>query len=554
MRKIRLLGLAAALVVLALAIGMVNAQDKKVLITGLGMVGGDIPTLDPQLAETSGSIEVINQIFLGITWQDVLTGAPSLGLATSYDLDGTTFTFHLMDNVSWVRYNAETDAVEQALDADGNPMMVTAEEVRYGMLRALNPETADPYSYVLLPYVVGAEAYNAGTGSEADVAIEAVDATTLKITAPDAVSFAPSIYGLWMARPVPAAVIEEFGDTWTEPENILTNGPFALKEWAHDESITIVKNPFWAGTADIPVAKLDEVTFRFLEQTQQFAEYTAGNMDAINVPLEEIERVKTDPTLSQEYVVGGSPCTYYIGFDNTEAPTDNVHLRRALSYAIDRQSIVDNVTKGGQIPARWFSRPGLAAAPKPEDHPTLGIGFDPDKAKEEFAAALSDMGMASAADLQLTLTYNGAAGHGAIMQAIQQMWSDTLGVQAELATIEPSVYFSTVSEEAPMAWRSGWCQDYSDANNFLYDVMYSASSQNDSGFNNADFDALVEEARLESDTAKRLELYAQAEDILVVQDAAIAPVYWYTTNQLIKPNIEYAASVTGNEAYNLWDK
>ncbi|MBI5668625.1 MAG: peptide ABC transporter substrate-binding protein [Chloroflexi bacterium] len=541
---------------LTLVIG-VSAQDApKSVVTGLHMVGGDLPTIDPHIAETSASIEVVNQIFIGLTNQDATTANMEMGLAESMDVseDGKTFTFHLMQNVPWVRYNPDTDAVEEVTDENGNVRYVNAQDVVAGIQRALAPETASPYAYVPVPYIVGAAEYNSGDGSWEDVAVKALDDFTVEITSPDAVSFAPSIYGLWVLRPVPTWAVEEGGDSWTEVEYINTNGPYALKEWAHDESITLIKNPFWPGTDAIPQAKIDEVVFRFLDPQQQFAEYLAGTMDAVQVPLEEIERVKADATLSQEYVVGNQPCTYYIGFDNTEAPMDNAHLRLAFSAAIDRQSIVDNVTRGGQIPAQWFARPGLTAAPTLETHPDLGIKYDPERAKAELALALEELGLSSVDELPpLTLSYNDSSNHGAIMQAIQQMWTENLGITVTLTAMEPSTYFSSISEDAPIIYRAGWCQDYSDANNFDYDVLYSKSSQNDPGWNNPEYDALVEQARLESDVEVRRELYAQAEDILVNQGAGIAPIYWYTINFLIKPHIEYPPSVTGNEAYFEWD-
>jgi len=554
-KAIRMLGITVAISLLAFIIGMVSAQDEgKVLVTGISMVGGDLETIDPNVSETSSSIEIVNQIFVGLTAQDVTTGNPVLGLAESYDTEGNVFTFHMMNNVPWVRYNAESGAVEEVTDEAGAVRMVNAQDVYNGIVRALDPATAAPYSYVLAGYVVNGVEFNAGEAAVEDLGVKVIDDFTLEITAPEAVSFAPSIYGLWVARPVPSWAIEEFGDAWTEPENIATNGPFALKEWAHEQSITLIKNPFWVGTADIPAAKLDEVTFRFLDPAAAFAEYQAGTMDAVSVPLEELERVKADPVLSAEYHTGTNPCTYYIGFDNTEDPMTNVNLRRALSLAVDRQAIVDNVTKAGQIPAQWFSRPGLAAAPTLENSPDLGIKYDPEAAKAALALALEELGLSDVSELPpLTLTYNGAAGHGAIMQAVQQMWTDVLGIETQLATLDPTTYFSSVSEDAPMMYRAGWCQDYSDANNFLYDVLYSKSSQNDPGFSNAEYDELVVAARTESDQAKRLELYQQAEEILVDQEAGIIPIYWYVTSQVIKPYVEAAQSVTGNEAYNLWD-
>ena len=545
---------------LALVGGAVVAQDSpSSIVSGINMTSGDLSTIDPTVSEVSSSIEVVNQLFIGLTSQDVTTAETIPGLASSWTVEpvenGVAYTFTLVEGVPWVRYNAETGAVEQLTDADGNPLVVTAQDFVFGILRALDPVTAAPYSYVPIPYIVGAAEYNSGEAGPEAVQVSAPDANTVVIVAPEEVAFAPAIYGLWVMRAVPQALIEEFGDSWTDPENIATNGPYALKEWAHDESITMIKNPFWPGTDSIPQAQIDEVVLRFLDAEQQLPEYQAGTMDAIDIPAADTPRIKADPALSAEYVSGANPCTYYYGFDNTEAPFDNANLRRALSQSIDRVSIVENVTRGGQTAAQWFSYPGLNAAPTLETNPDLGVMYDPAAAQESLAAALSDLGYASVDDLNaigLTLTFGDTPTHTAIAQAVQQMWADTLGIQVTLSAQETTGYFSRLSEEYPMIARAGWCQDYSDANNFLYDVYYSQSSQNDPGFNNAEFDALVEQARTEPDVNVRRQLYAQAENIFVLQEAGIAPIYWYADNMLVRPGVERANSITGNEAYYAW--
>jgi oligopeptide transport system substrate-binding protein len=551
----RILPLMLLIVAVFAVVGGVVAQEGSRLVTSISMTSGDLSTIDPTVSEVSSSIEVVNQIFIGLTFQDVRDANTIPGVATDWSVEttdaGAVYTFNLRNDIPWVRYNAESGQVEQIMDESGNPRMVTAHDVVYGILRGLDPVTAAPYSYVPIPYIVGAAEFNDGSGDASGVGVTAVDDWTVQITAPEEVAFAPAIYGLWVARPVLQSAVEEGGDSWTEAEYIATNGPYTLKEWAHDESLTLIKNPFWPGSAEIPQASIDEIEYRFLDPTQQLIEFEAGNLDAIDVPAAEIVRVRSDATLSQQLVTGTNPCTMYVGFDFTEAPTDNVHLRRALSYAIDRAAITDNVLRGGQIPAQWFARPGLTASPTLETHPDLGIKLDTAKAQEEFALALEELGM-TAADLQLTATYGDTTTNAAIMQAIQQMWSDTLGLQVELAASDPTTYFSMLSEEYPAIARAAWCQDYSDANNFLYDVFYSQSSQNDVGFSNAEYDALVEQARVESDVEVRRDLYAQAEEIFVVDEAAIAPVYWYTLNRLIRPGVEFAPSVTGNEGYYLW--
>jgi oligopeptide transport system substrate-binding protein len=560
MKAHRFLVVAMLLSMILLVGGVAMAQDSPVvLVTTINMTADDVPTIDPTLSETVSSVDILNHFFPGVTMSDVGTGNMELGIAASIESqandDGTVlYTISLVPGLPWVRWNAETGAVEQVVGEDGTPLTVTAQDAVYGMLRALNPETASPYSYVLVPYVVGGAEYNAGEADASAVQVAVVDDTTYTVLAPDAASFAPAIYGLWMARPVPQVAIDAAGDSWTEPENIATYGPYALMSWEHGSggSLTVVKNPLFPGTENIPVAQIDEVQWRFLDQPQAFAEYEAGNVQAIDVPVDQILRVQADPVLSQQYVQGTEPCTWYIGFDNAEAPTDNVHLRRALSMAIDRQSITDNVLQNGWIAAQWFSRPGLAGAPTLETHPDLGVMFDLEGAQAELSIALEELGYANPADLQLTLSYNDTARNALISQAVQQMWADNLGVSVAVNPMDGTTYFSILSEDHPGIARAGWCKDYNDANNFLYDVMYSQSSQNDVNFNNADFDALVEQARLETDPSVRQELYAQAEQILVADEAAIAPIFWYTVNSLIAPNVEFVQSVVTNQAYNEW--
>jgi len=545
-------------VLLSLAVGVVGAQDgMKVLRNGVNMVGGDPESIDPNLNEASQGNEIIRTMFIGLTTQDAVTGNVVPGIASDWTIsdDGTIWTFNIIPEIPWVYYDEETEAVVQSMDEAGNPRYVTAADVVYSWQRVLDPATASPYAYVPAEFIVnGVEVMN-GEADPSSLAIEALDDYTVQITAPSNVGFSPNIYGLWMVNPTPQWAIEAGGDSWTEPEYIESYGPFALKDWAHDESLTVVKNPFWPGTEYVPQAKLDAIEFVFLDPQTQFAEYQAGSMDAITVPLEAIDQINADAVLSTEYTVGTRPCTYQIGINQeAEVVGESAHLRRALSLAVDRESIVVNVTKGGQVPAQWFSRPGLNAAPTLDTHPDLGVKYDLEAAKAELALALEELGLASVEDLPtLTLAYNDSSGHAAIMQAVQQMWRDGLGVEAELSPRDPSTYFSSLSEEAPQLFRSGWCQDYPDADNFARAVFRSDSQQNDPNFANDEFDALVDEARLMTDTDARRELYAQAEDILVNQVVGIIPIYWYTTNQLTKPSVERTYSITGREAYETWD-
>jgi oligopeptide transport system substrate-binding protein len=290
------------------------------------------------------------------------------------------------------------------------------------------------------------------------------------------------------------------------------------------------------------------------------SEYEAGNLDVASaVPLADMDRIKADPTLSKELSINPSMCTYYYGF-NTKAPiVDDARVRRALSMAIDRQALIDNVTKGNQIPAQWFARPGIAGAPTLEKYPDLGIKSDPVKAKEELDSYLKEKGL-TADKLDLTLMFNTSSGHQKIAEAIQQMWKTNLGIDVKVVNQEWKVYLVTTKDPkaTPQIFRMGWCLDYPDANNWDKDVVAFGGSQNPregGGLNwkNDAYEKLVADAAKELDPAKRTEMYAQAEDILVNTDAAMAPIYWYTNLNMTRPYVTRTYSSSGHETYEKWD-
>jgi|SaaInl7_200m_RNA_FD_contig_41_399189_length_2231_multi_18_in_0_out_0_1 oligopeptide transport system substrate-binding protein len=536
-------------------------MGPKTLVTQFGY--GDIPTLDPALATDSSSIQVLEMTSPGLTRIHEETTATEPSLATSWDIsdDGLVYTFHLRTDIPWVKYSDQ--GVVEVLDEEGNVRYVNANDFVYGIKRTLDPATASDYSYVL--YIIeGAVDYNTGEVDNADgVGVEAIDDATLQITFTEAAAFNATIAGMWVANPMPQWVIEEKGDRWQETGFNQSYGPYALKEWVHDSYATVTVNPFWpADIASIPQPMIEEITWYFLDAVPAFAEYEAGRMDVTNVPLADLDRVKADPVLSEQLFIGPSFCTYYYGFDTTGLHTDDVRIRRALSLAVDRQSLVDNVTKGGQIPAQWFSRPGLAGSPTTDSHPDLGVVDNVEEAKKLLQEYLDEKGL-TAEELDIAIMFNTSSGHQAIAEAIQAMWNENLGLEVKVTNQEWKVYLKTVrSENTPQVWRMGWCMDYPDANNFIYEVMTAGGSANSTpvgGINwkdGEDYDAwfdLLSQAKVEADPVKRVELYAQAEQILVWEKAAIIPLYWYTTVSVTQPWVDRTFSVMSAQHYEKWD-
>lgn len=552
--------------------GTVMAQDPKTLTLAFG--AGDIPTIDPSTSTDTTSVQVTLMTFFPLVRSNEESPSETFpGLAESWSLseDGMVWTFKIRSNIPWVKWDGS--AVVEVKDASGATMMVTAKDVEYGAKRLIDPRTASDYAYVPVDSLKlkGAAEFNSFKAPEGKdftdaatleelnklrdaVGIKAVDDTTLQVETTEKIGFALGIFGMWNWVALPQAVIEEFGDKWTEPGNAVSYGPFVVSEWKHDESMTLVKNPFWAGIENSPAPAIDSITFKFLDTSPAFSEYEAGTMDMVGVPLTELDRVKADPAMSKELFIGPNFCTYYYGFNVTKPPFDDARVRRAFSMAVDRQDVVDNVTKGGQIPARWFSRPGLAAAPTPEDSPELGIGFDVEGAKKELQAYLDEKGITVDQLPPMTLMMNQVEGHIKIGEAIQAMWKENLGVDVQLSAQEWKVFLETLNEDPPQIFRLGWCLDYADADNFLKGVFRSTSGNNHTLWANAEYDKLVDEAGAETDVAKRLEMYRQAEDLLVKTDAAIIPIYWYTTVSVTKPNVVRTYSLSGHEYYEKWDK
>ncbi len=550
----------SALLIVALALmmtfaGGIGAQDGMKSIT-TAFLSGDVPSIDPSIGTDTSSIAIVLSTYVGLTSQHEVTAELEPGLAHSWEVDGTTYTFHLREGIQWVHYDTDAGEVVGITDADGNPRYVNAHDVVYGWGRTLDPETGSDYAYVLADWVAGAAAYNSGEADSFDVVgITALDDYTVQVEAIAANAFVPAIFGMWMAMPQLQEVVEMYGDEWTEAGNYPSFGPFALKEWLHDESITITRNPLWAGTETMPASVVDEVTWLMLEASAQLDAYEAGALDIVtSVPQSALDRIKNDPVLSEELSIGYDTCSYYYGFNTAKEPMNSVHIRRALSFAIDRQSLVDNVLKAEQIPAQWFARPGLAAAPTLETHPDLGVWFDAEEAQAEMALGLEELGVSDASELpQITLMHNTSEGHANIAQAIQQMWAETLGIDVNIANQEWAVYLATVREDAPQIYRLGWCADYLDAHNYNSDVWRSTSSFNNTNWVSEEYDALVDEAVTLDDTEARRELYAAAENILVYEDAAISPIYWYTNVQMTKPNINRTFSVLFQDRYEKWD-
>jgi oligopeptide transport system substrate-binding protein len=496
-------------------------------------LGTEPPTLDPALATDEVSIDLIENLFVALTRVDEATSRIVPYLATSWDVsdDGTVYTFHLRDDVTWT---------------DGTP--VTAHDIEYGIKRTLNPETASQYAYVL--YVIdGAAAYNMGDSKDPlSVGVKALDDVTLEVKLTSPAAYFPAIAAMWLMMPQPQQAIELHGDSWTEPENIVTCGPYLLASWNHGTSLSLKKNPDFFNADNVEISELDFVMID--DESTAMAMYEAGDLDALygtRVPREDIDRVKADSTLSKEFTIYPELSTYFYGFNLEKPPFDNVLVRKAFSAAVDREALVSEITKGGELATTVFTAPGTFGAVGPGNG--VGIDFDP----EQAAAWLAEAGYPNGEGLpEVTLWFNTSEENEKIAQAVQAMWKRYLGVDVKLSSQEFGVYLDTLMSDAPQVWRLGFGSDYPDANNWLNDVFNSQSGNNFGHFANAQFDELVTKAAASTDPEERVAMYHDAEKILVEDEAALIPLFHSTDPQLTKPYLVRTKAPLGGQQFFNW--
>ena len=487
--------------------------------------GTEPPSLDPGLATDTTSSNILLNIMDPLVKLDEETLEPVPSAAESWETsdDGLTVTFTLRDDIAWT---------------NGDP--VTAGDFEYSWKRTISPELGADYAYQFYG-IVGAQEYNGCEGNKATcdkladkVGVNAVDDTTLevKLTAPQPWFVQQSAHTSFLA--VPQATVEQFGDRWTEPANIVTNGPFTLEEWQHNSSINIAKWPEWR---DADSVKLTRVNGRMItDGTTAVQAFEAGELDVLyqGLPPDEVPRLKETPEYAQYPALG----TYYYGF-NTKNITD-VKQRRAMSLAIDRQSIIDNIAQQDQLPTTGFTPTGMPGFDviNPESP------WQPPTADIEQAKQL--MGEVANPKTDITLYLNDAPGHREIAVAIQDGWNE-LGIKTTIKVQEFQQFLEFLGpppNQAVDVYRLGWIGDFVDAINFL-DLWTCESGNNNTNWCNKEYDAAIEKAKDTPDNDARYELYNEAEEILGGQDGdmPVLPIYWYTFVNLERESIKDTFSV-----------
>ena len=498
---------------------------KQELIYNLA---ADPKTLDPAINQAvDGSIIAAN-IFSGLCDLDDKDKAiPGQAEKWEVSADGLTYTFHLKKDLKW---------------SNGEPLK--ASDFEYSWKRVLDPATASVYSFQLL-YIKGAAEFNAAkTPEEAKakrdaVGVKATDDTTLVVTLAAPCPYFLELTAFTTYFPVSQKVVEANKDWAKDAKTLVSNGPFKMTEYKIKDQIVLEKNENYYNKDKV---KLDKITMKMVtEDTSAWASYKSGQFDMIDkVASSEIVKAVKDKTAITFPNLG----TQFIDINVSDKVKDidpnaakvlgNVKFRQALANAIDRKTIVENVTKSGQTPAFSFVSTGIND-PEGKDF-TSKKYFEPAGDIEKAKKLLAEAGYPDGQGLPpLVVLYNPEGGNGEIYQAIQDMWKK-IGVNVELQTQEWKVFQTTRNSLKYEMARGAWSADYADPMTFI-DMWESTSPSNEIGYNNPEYDKLVASAKAETDAKKRFEMMHKAEDILMA-DMPIIPLYYATYTKGIKDYVK----------------
>ena len=408
-------------------------------------------SLDPALAQGTHESWVLENVFEGLMTFDE-KGELVPGMAESYEIsdDELTYTFTLRDGVKW---------------SNGDP--VTAEDFEFTWKRALDPELAADYANILY-YIKGGEAYNTGQGSRDDVAVKALDEKTLEVTLESPTAYFLELTAFYTYFPVNKNVVESNPDWAKKPETHVSNGPFKLVKWEHNAKLVLEKNESYYNADKI---KLDGIDLDIIEdQNTAWQKYEGGEYHIlVDVPTSVVAQLQAqnDPELE----IGAQVGTYYYNVNPEIKPFNNVKVRKALSMALDRETIVKNITQGGQIAAEGVVSYGLLDETGKEFREGVGslIEYDPEGAKALLEEGLAEEGMSIEEfnSNNFVLLYNTSESHKKIAQAAQEMWRTALGIEIGLENVEFQVKLDREKSGDYQISRAGWIGDFMDPMTFL---------------------------------------------------------------------------------------
>ncbi len=468
----------------------------------LVIINGPEPeTIDPGVLTSQGDGRIGLALFEGLTRYNPTNAAPVPGLAERWELadQDRSYTFHLRQNARW---------------STGEP--ITAHDFVYSWFRVLDPTTGAANASHMF-YIRGAQDYHHQRMKDRDaVGVKAIDNHTLRVELAAPTPFFLDLCAYPTFAIVPRQIIEKHGDRWLMQRPLPVSGAYQLDHWRLNDKIRLRKNPLYWDAANTRTETVDLIPCS--SGTTALNLYSTGKADIVwdkeLIPSELLDTVRERPDFHNfDYLA-----TYFIRFNVTKPPFNDPRVRRALALAVDKQRIVDRITRANESIASHQVPPGVAHYQSPR-----GLGHDPKAANRLLAEAGYPQGKGFPT---FRFLYNTHKSHEKIAVELQTMWRDTLGITLEPQPIEVKVFYSEQNRLNYDLSRSSWVGDYNDANTFL-DMFTSENVNNRTGWKNARYDKLIHDANAELDLNQRAGLLQAAETILVEEELPIIPLYFY---------------------------
>jgi oligopeptide transport system substrate-binding protein len=493
-----------------------------------------VKDLDSAQTTDSVSTEILQNVMSGLYRLDA-NSRPFPDMAEGVDIseDGLTYTFTLRDGIKW---------------SNGDP--VTSQDFKYAWLRALDPKTASLYAYIISTFVKGADEYNTGKGSPDDVAIETPDDKTLEVTL-----LAPAPYWLGLTSfftylPQQQKFVEQQGDDYASgTENLLYNGPYMITQFNPTSGVTVVKNEDYWNADNVDISKVEAKVVKDTDTAVNLFE--SGQLDETVIDTEFVTEYKGKP----ELVTTTQFATGYLTFNRKVPLFRNENVRRAIQMGFDRAALNYKILNNGSEPATGFVPDGIAG---PDDKtfreaegPTMP-DYDPQKAKELFKKGIEEVGENPTIEL---LSEDDSLTRDFV--TFMQSEFEKMGMKIDLKPQPFAQRLKLEEDDKYQMSAQAWYADYDDPMTFL-DLFESSSTYNTSiagHYKNERYDQLINDAKKETDAAKRMDMLLEAEKILVEEDAALAPWRFYGQAFLVDP-----ATITrfvyqpygGGKDYSLW--
>jgi oligopeptide transport system substrate-binding protein len=474
----------------------------------LTLCNGDEPqSLDPAIITGQLEGRIALALFEGLTTRDAKGDIiPGMAQSWEHSPDGLTYTFHLRPGIAW---------------SNGDP--VTAYDFLNSWERTLNPITASAYSYQLY-YLVNGEAY--GTGKLTDfsqVGVKAPDDHTLVITLAHPTAYFLELTSFQTLCPVHLPTVKKYGDAWTKPGNMVSNGPYVLKRWRLNDYILLEANPhYWR---PVPIHRIKVLPTN--NATACFNLFYSKKADLIldsrSIPAALVQDIKNQPY----FHANPFGATSFIRFNVKRKPFDDVRVRQALALALDKEDIVTKITRAGEPVANTLVPPGSAGY-----NPPQGLSYNPAKARQLLAEAGYPNGQGFP-DVELLYAKRGTSEQ--VATEIQALWQRDLGINIHLRAQEWKVFLNTQELIDYDLSISGWIGDYNDPQTFL-DMFVTDGGNNQTGWSDPQYDQMLATSENTADPAQRMQILHDMEKILVEDQVPIVPINFWVGMSLYDPN------------------